>query len=429
MGGVDIALEDRLYDPFVNPAQAINISGAQFVSTPVYYGFSPIDGVDNGSGRTLPIGALMQRNGFFGGAMIAFQEVARAREGACCANFSSVTTRQESSISRNNTYLFGLGGTRIGHSDWSVGASVLHAELRALDGVQLLYQGGDVRQDGMIQQYRAGLYRSWDAGHAAELIVMHHRLDMTHAIDEAAGVREEHDQTNGTAVRAGYQHSFATGWTLGGRLAGDWKWHPKIPNYDLMQIPRDPGNSSAYNVGIGLSRTSGAATFGLDVIYEPIWSHTWANAVEPTETADDQIIPAGQKTVDNVFVYDNARIRMGVHNDGEHVQWSLGFDMHRISYDLDQTDFVEAERRFLDQSWTEWTLSGGIGTQFSGFQVHYMARLTLGTGQPGVQRQWNTRADQFLGAGDWVVAPRGPLTLRETTILSHQISLIVPLAN
>lgn len=438
MGGVGIALDDRLHDPFVNPAKGANISGAQFVSSPAYYGFGPMNGSSGeGSGRTLPVGALVNQNGAFAGLTIAFQELVSPRNQTCCdRGWTDFTTeRSESSISANNLYFFALGGLEIPDRDWSVGLSAFYAQLGGLEGVSLLYSANGVRQDGSMQQYRAGFYREWGPGHAVDLVVMHHRFEMTHRMQdfsfESSGFREEHDETRSFAVQGGYRHAFSSGWSLGGLVVGDWKWHPKIPNYDLMQIPRDPGNSSAYNFGVGLATTSGSATFGVDLIYEPIWSHTWADAVEATQTANGGVVQAGSMTVENHFVFHNARFRMGVQRDGERLNFSVGIDMHRISYDLDQMDFVQNRRRLFDQHWTEWTLSSGIGTDFSGFRLQYTGRLTLGTGTPGVQRPWGggwERGGRFAADGaDWVVAPNGPLVLDETKVLSHQLALIVPL--
>lgn len=454
MGGVGIALDDRLNDPFVNPAKGVNISGAQFVSTPAYYGFGPMNGASGeGSGRTLPVGGLVHQNGAFAGVMMAFQELVSPRNQTCCiGRFADVASeRSESSISTNNLYFFGFGGLEIPDSDVSVGVSAFHAQLGGMEGVNLLYSADGVRQDGSMQQYRAGFYRDWGPGHAAELVLMHHRFEMTHRMDEFTGqsltfreeqdeftgrsssLREEHDETRSFAVQAGYRHAYSTGWSLGGRIVGDWKWHPKIPNYDLMQIPRDPGHSAAYNFGLGFATTSGAATFGVDVIYEPIWSHTWADALETTETANGGVVYAGSKTIENYFVFNNVRFRMGVQREGERMNFSVGIDMHHISYNLDQMDFVENRRRLLDQHWTEWTLSSGLGTDFSGFRLQYTGRLTLGTGTPGVQQRWGggrVGGMGFADAGaDWVVAPNGPLVLDETKVLSHQLALVVPLAN
>lgn len=434
MGGASIALDDRLLDPFVNPAKAVNGGGLQFVSTPSYYGFLGGGTAGEGSGRTIPIGAVAHRDGFFGGAMVAYQELLPQGGGMPIVDFimNSTVERGESTISQNNVYLVGLGGAEIPGTGWSVGASVFSARLNGLEGVRRMYNASEIHQEGGMQQYRLGFYRKWERGDAAEVVLMHHRFRMDHHIKSGwwqAVERDEYDETRSFGLKAGYKFPLQSGWTVGGLIVGDWKWHPKIPNYDLMQIPRDPGDSFAYNLGVGLSRSQGRATFAVDFIYEPIWSHTWANAAQNTTGAGGSIVPAGAKTVDNHFVFSNARIRMGVHQVGENVDFSLGLDVHRISYELEQEDFVLARRRLMDQSWTEWTVSTGFGKDLSGMRFQYMGRLTLGTGRPGVDDVGVRDAQNFSpGAGDWVVAPNGPLTLQEALAFSHQLTLIVPLA-
>jgi hypothetical protein len=102
----------------------------------------------------------------------------------------------------------------------------------------------------------------------------------------------EEDETNGVGVDLRYRHFMEEGWTFGGQLTGDWQWHPKIPNYDIMQIPRDPGNSSAYNLGFGLAREFDDATIGIDT-EETLWAaqrhslaSAWEIANEPVESSD-----------------------------------------------------------------------------------------------------------------------------------------------
>ena len=54
MGGVGLALADTLGDPFSNPATGSRISESVFFASPTFYGISD----RNGSGRSLPLGAL-----------------------------------------------------------------------------------------------------------------------------------------------------------------------------------------------------------------------------------------------------------------------------------------------------------------------------------------------------------------------------------
>src|SRR5205085_12327021 len=119
---------------------------------------------------------------------------------------------------------------------------------------------------------------------------------------------------------------------------GNLMSHPKIPNYEIMSIPRDPGHSHAYQVGIGVARTNGPATFGLDAVYEPIWSETYAAAAAPTETAAGDTIPLGGKTIENRFRFSNALFRMGVGREltfggrPHAAAWQLGLAAHAIHY-------------------------------------------------------------------------------------------------
>jgi hypothetical protein len=112
--------------------------------------------------------------------------------------------------------------------------------------------------------------------------------------------------------------------------------HPKIPDYEIQNIPRDPGNSQAFNLGAGLSRSAHGSTFALDAVYEPIWSYTWADAAAPLQTSAGATIPAGGKTIENRFRFSNALIRMGFSQDMPFAQdakafgFQLGLAVHRI---------------------------------------------------------------------------------------------------
>ncbi len=336
MGGVSIALDDPLYDAFVNPAKGIYIQGVRFAGSPAYYGVSMRDDFldDTSSGRTLPVGMMMRQGALFGGAVMAWQELTKENVNTCCffaqggelLDFSIAPER--SSTTRNNVYAFGMGGAQLPGTNLSVGVSAFAAGLNGLEGVRLLYSDGNrVEQNGSMSSFRLGLLQQWANGRTAELTVQHHRFQMDHEMtnwvwnEETQDVRPvtrlEQDETNGWAVLAGIQQPLRDGWRLGARLVGDWKHHPKIPNYDLMQIPRDPGNTSAYNVGLGLSRAIGQTTYGFDLIYEPIWSHTWADAAEETPIEGDSgVVPVGEMTVENFFRFHNSIFRFGVRQAG-----------------------------------------------------------------------------------------------------------------
>ncbi|MFQ5570402.1 MAG: hypothetical protein ACE5G0_12045 [Rhodothermales bacterium] len=446
MGGVTIAVDDPLADPFVNPAKGVFIQDVHFTSSPVLYGVSMDENREgeSSSGRTLPFGTLLRQGVFFGGAMVAWQELIRETPNVCCfaaPALDIISTPPSTRRTSDNIYAFVLAGAQVPGTNLSVGASAFVAGLNGLEGVSLLYSSSDpVKQSGHLSNIRLGLYHRWDDGRSAALTVLHHRFNMTHEMpwwDPAAedwGTREEHDETIGWAVQAGFQHPLRNGWRIGGQLTGDWKRHPKIPNYDIMQIPRDPGNSSAYNVGLGFSRTFGQAVFGFDLIYEPIWSHTWADALQDTPTTGEgppDVIKKGDMTVENFFRFDNSLLRLGVQRIGDRFDVAVGLSAHTYRYDLDQQDFVAQFERSQDEHWTEWTGSLGLGFKFAEFQIRYLGLITWGTGRPGIELPWRFGAvdDAVALSSDFVVAPGAPLTLQEARVVTHQVTILVPITN
>ena len=94
--------------------------------------------------------------------------------------------------------------------------------------------------------------------------------------------RVEHnlDRTNTNGVHVAYVQALSAGWRVGGLVTANRLTHPKIPNYEIMNIPRDPGHSEAFNVGVGVSKMKDGATFGLDAIYEPIRTSTYRAAFD-----------------------------------------------------------------------------------------------------------------------------------------------------
>jgi len=444
MGNVSIALDDAWGDPFDNPAKGHKIPGAFFAATPHYYTIGAISEPDGHVTRTLPASVVARRGKYFGGIGVAWQEMVR-RGGVqsvwipedATSSFVSLTTIEMGAITRNNLYATALGGVTL-REGLSMGASVFIANLRGIEGVQLLYsQGDDVEQEGHMATYKVGLHQRWTSGRTAEIVVQHNRFKMSHSMlsmfwggDWQMEERLEKDETNGVALRLGYTQPISRGWVMGARLVGDWKSHPKIPNYDLMQIPRDPGNTGAYNVGIGFSRVVGRTTYALDMIYEPIWSHTWANAEEDIIIDDEPTgIKAGDMTVENYFRFHNGLFRIGVQQQGRRLGVGLGLDLHMIRYRLEQENFVRRSQRALEESWGEWTLTGGLSYDFNGFLLQYVSIWTWGTGQPGLAQRGPAFAEDGRSLNSsFVVAPAGALDLIEARVWTHRLSLILPLS-
>jgi hypothetical protein len=452
MGGVSIAVADSLQDPFTNPAKGTRLRATRFLGSPSVYSVSS----KAGAGRTLPLGALTRSGSWYGGVWFAVQEVDLSERMTtnvprpfplCPACESLAVDLNAVERSHGNTYAFAAAGRDLSDNGWSVGASVLWSGLNAIDGVDLLYAGSTVvDQSGHAVDLRLGVLKEWPGERSLEAVAVHNRFGTAHDVyyldsfwdpgRQQIGTRPrvEHnlDRTNIWGLHVAYQQPVsATGWRMGWLATVNRMDHPKIPNYAIMNIPRDPGHSSAFNAGFGIARVRATSTFGADVVYEPIWSHTWADAAVPIESASGRTIPAGGMTIENQFRFSNALFRMGVDQEllrtaSLHGRLQLGVGVRTIHYWLEQHDHVQLTARDLEESWTEWTPTWGLSVGLPELEIRYRGSVTHGTGRPGVARSPVFAAGD-LRASNILVAPSGPLTLDEVRVVTHQVSLSLPL--
>src|SRR2546429_206606 len=331
MGSVSIALPDTLLDPFLNPAKGARLGAARLFGAPTTYGISPVAG------------------------------------------------------------------------------SALWAKLTGVDGVDLLFAGNaGLKQFGHALDLRLGLLKEWPGERSLAALVLHNRFGMTDDVayldqvwnpaTQQIAVRprleHNHDQTNTWGAHVEYVRPLAaTGWRIGWLPTANRMSHPKLPEDELANvpaIPRDPGHSSAYNVGLGLSKTRGPLTFGIDAIYEPIWSYTWADAASPVVTATGDTIPVGGRTVENHFRFSDGLLRMGVSRDvplgqlGKAAALQLGLMVRSVHYHLTQSDNLQAVGHALQEAWLEWTPTWGVRLRFPDLEIRYPGSVTRGTGRPGV---------------------------------------------
>jgi hypothetical protein len=445
MGSVSIAVDDPFLDPFVNPAKGSRIRGAQLFATPTLYDVSG----DAGAGRALPISILLGGERAFGGVLLSLQQIETAPRFPEWIFFGPQGAELLSEQSLNNLYVFGMLGTRLPGLNASLGGSVFWAGLDALQGVDLLYAGSQsIDQSGDMLDVRLGLSGELRGERTYELLVLHNRVDMTHDVTyfdwlfvepppgdtlgpigpvPVTRVETNLDRTHTWGLHLGYvQPLAASGWRIGGILTGNWKTHPKIPNYDIMNIPRDPGDSFGMNLGLGLSRSLDETTFGIDLVLEPIWSDTWAEAAEPDTTVSGGIIPKGGRTVENEFTFTNALIRTGFGYAHDVFGFQLGLQLRSIDYELQQVDHIQETKRRQSESWIEWTPTWGLSVTFSEVEVRYQGRITTGTGRVGTA--WTPVAvERLQGGSDFIVAPSGPLTLQEASVGAHQFSVSIPI--
>ena len=460
MGGVSIALPDSLHDPFVNPAKGARVRAARFFTSPTLYHVSR----DAGAGRTLPLGVLGTAGSWFGGLALALQQVDASHPPSPSVNpplaFAGAADTAASSIApssanlgpapdtHGNALAFALLGTTLPGSGVSLGGSVTWAKLRALDGVDLLYPGSTrVTQFGETVNARLGLLKEWEGDRSLEAIVVHERVRMTHDVtfldtfwdpgtqqfSQSARLERNRDVSKRWGVQVKYERPLAaSGWRIGWLATANRTSQPNTPNTDALNIPQDPGNANAYELGVGVSRTSGPALFGMDVVYQPIWSTTWAEASTPTATSTGGVIPVGGKTIENGFHFSNALFRLGVSREVARsltrtVTLQLGFLVRSVHYNLAQRDFVEGATRQLKESWAEWTPTWGVSLRHPEFELCYRGRVSHGT-----DRLVATPPSGIIAFAD--ARPIGffppssiPPSLSGVHVVTHQFSVSLPL--
>lgn len=446
MGGAGLALPDTLGDPFVNPSTGSRLKESFFFGSPAYYNIS--DG--NGSGRSLPLGTVFTDGSWFGGGAVSLQEVEGANRDPWVIRpwlWGPPPLQALSEGSSRNLYAFGILGHRFAERGLSVGLSGFWADLNAMDGVDLLYaMSQEIQQSGHISDLRLGALKEWEDGRSLELILLRTRLRMRHDVTYVDWIwdpddptftpqpqwvtrlEKNLDHTDTWGAHLAYRRPLeAEGWSMGWSVTGNRKSHPKIPDYEIQNIPRDPGDTWAYGIGWGLAKVSGPSRFVVDLILQPIRSETWADAAADTVKANGQTIRAGERTIENDFQFVNAMVRGGGSWDYRSATIRLGLQVRSVSYELDQLDLIEAAKRHQEESWMEWTPTLGVSLKLAGVTLHYAGLRTVGTGRPGTRWEDQAVPDSRFLDNDFIVAPTGPLTLQDATVTTHQLSVVIPI--
>jgi len=468
MASVSIALADSALDPFVNPATGSRLQASRFFGLPTVYSISQ----GTGGGRSLPLALLVRHATWYGALSLAVQQVDASRApqsggvfvadlppppgGGIRGPFGPATVpTQPESESHGNQFAFASIGRLMPERHLSIGVSMLWNGLHAVDGVDLLYANSRrLEQSGDAVDLRVGALKEWPAdsgkgggARSLQAILLHNRFAATHTVtyadaiwnpitqqfDEQARIEHNEERTNTWGMQLNYQIPLAApGWRIGWLAVANRASHPKIPTYELTNvpaIPRDPGYTNAFNLGMGVSRVEGRARFGIDLVYEPISSYTWADAAVPTPTAAGDTIAPGGKTIENRFRFNNAWFRLGVEQpvgEGKPTSFQLGLILHPIQYRLEQRDNVQLSSRSADACWWEWTPTWGLSYRQPRFELRYQGRATKGAGRPQSQIVIGFRDVAAVGS-TILAAPNGPLFMTDVSTVTHQISLSLPL--
>jgi hypothetical protein len=460
MGGVSIAVADPLLDPFVNPAKGSRLEGPRFFGSPVVYSVS--DGA--GAGRTLPLGALTRVGPWHGGLSIGLQQVDLSEQTgssppfiqACSTCRAAGLDGSEPPRSFHNRYAFASLGRDLSAAGLSLGASVLWSGLNAVDGVDLLYPGSvRIEQPGHSLDVRLGALKEWPGGRSLEVLALHRRVRSAHEVlfvepywDPAQGVVAQRPRLERNAERGStwglhveYERPLPhEGWRVGWLGTVNLTSHPETPDYERVSVPGDAGRSTAINAGVGLAKVLGTSTFGLDVIYEPVWSQTWAEADAPVETYLGATIPAGGRVIENDVRFSNVVLRMGAEEEveltpsGAAVGIQVGLAVRGIRSRLAQRDHVRLEDRSREERWTEWTPTWGLSLRSSGLEVRYRGHVTHGLRRPGVRPLGGGCFDVCVAVDALVLpgrligpAPVPALAPVPVSVAVHQVFLSIPM--
>ncbi|MEQ9398039.1 MAG: hypothetical protein RJQ04_02615 [Longimicrobiales bacterium] len=441
MGGVELAVTDSLADPWSLPGRAVLVGGSAFLASPTMYGISR----DGGAGRTLPLAAVFRGRAWAGGLAVALQQVDNGRSDQNVfidpGWWIGPPPDRLRDLSNRNLYARAFLGRRLGRGPWSAGVAASVAGLDAMDGVDLLYAGAtDIRQSGSLADVRVGLHREGPRDRV-DLTLVHNRVSMQHdvryvewvavpEIDQprlVSRLEVNEDQSRTWGGRVAWDRTLdAPGWRLGAAATVNRKTHPKIPNYEIQNIPRDPGETWAWDFGMGLSRASGPTLFAVDVVFQPIWSDTWQEADTTEVGTAGRPVPAGGRTIENDFFFTNVLLRAGFEYNAGAATAQVGLEARSYDYDLRQQDNLAGTVRDARESWMEWSPTVGAAYRFDDVELRYAGRVTTGTGQPGVALEPGAVA-RLEAAADFILAPSGPLTLQDARVVTHQISVRIPI--
>lgn len=459
MGNLSIAFDDSLGGHFVNPAKASQLKGITLFTSPSRNSWSNENGravfaaggssfYPGASINSIPFGGFFKSDNYFGGIMVAYQGYTGERS---FSNFNTIgrpagfyqIDAKKTDVG-NNTYLHGLFGMSIPNTRLSVALSGSWGKFGAIDGVNLLYPGAfDLKQDGEAWEAKFGAVGEMTDGDRLEFVAGRSIYKATHEVGYinfpffwqndliTNSIRTEIniDETKEWLMYACYLRPINKFWKVGASLSVNWKDHPKIPNYSLANIPRDPGTSVAYNIGFGANWSNSNSILGFEYIYEPIITNTWAEAGEQMLPPPNQNLPPNFKAIENFFSFYNHIIRIG-HQWQSKLEWldfRFGVQLHFYKYNMNQNDNIRRTAREFSTDWLEITSSGGLSANLGNIRLMYTVQLVFGNGMVGTASSGVTPSDAWARTADFLPAPSAELVVEKITLVTQQLTFVYQL--
>jgi hypothetical protein len=431
MGGVGIAYDDALQDPFINPAKLRRLRHGVTFFSPAWntwaldraQNFSNAGNVNSNFGShlvSLPFGKFGRGERSSAGLFFTLQLL--NEQASSEAAILRRTRQAENDFTAVNVPIFALWGMDIPKTNFSAGAGIDFAYLRGVEGVSFLYPNFDqLDQEGLLFNFRLGLAGTLSEKDEISFLGMRHHYKAHH---EANRTIENKDQNHGWLLRAEYRRLLTPQWRAGLQITGNWKKHPKIPDYPLSGVPRDPGTTHAYDFGVGLSWKIPYLLIATEAIYEPIDTKTWVEAESPIQTNDGRYLNKGEITIRNDYKFFNRILRLGVEAGSENwLALRAGVQAKVFKYDYHHLNVLTSHARWSKphSQWTEMTWTGGVS--FRRDKKEWLYTLQVITGNSFLRAR-PRRPEGYKDFTDFLIPPVRELNFDRVPMFMQQVSVI-----
>ncbi len=427
MANLRLAREDSLRDPFLNPARGALLNGRYAITG------ANLSRVEDALGGffSIPITFLYSDGKRFGGLHVSAQQL-RADRYTPIPDFSaSILPPNRRRKNVQNGFASGYWGRRLSDRDVLAGSLSL-ALLSGLSGQEYLFSVPIDRLAGRSISTTLGWLRK-SGSSELDAVLVYRDISLKTELGRGYWPAESDNSTERELTRtlglflAG-RRQVAEGLRAGLSLTANRTWHPKIINYTLMNIPRDPGDTSAFELGAGLMFTGGGgwSKSGIEILFRPALSRTWAEAERDLTRDDGSILRKGERTVDNRFRIASWVLRLGLEDRKPPFTVQIGLEARLFRYRLEQENHITGRIRSQRETWMEWKPSFSLQYDFPAVRVSYVFGAVFGSGIPGVELVGTTAFTAYSDAG-YLIAPSGRLTLRNAVVLIHRLQITRPL--
>jgi len=449
MGKVSIALLDDEREPFINPATLLSrqatyasvfilprVSSWDVRSTsqdlwPSSSGMWATENRQNAANYFAPVGVI-QKSGTTALGLLATVHRTTSHQFRQWSSGpgSQATQPEEASFAANNLAVAGSGAALIPGTAIAVGVGATLADVRGIDGVQFLYPDSkSIDINGKLREYRLGMFLSPSGQDQLSLLGGWNSMEIHQRAEYewSTSPTKNEDKNHTWFGQVNYRVPVSERATIGLLGIGNWREHPKLPDYPISGVPRDPGTTRAFNAGIGASlQTSSNALLAVEYIFEPILTNTWVEALQDLDRGDGVVVVRrGEKQQENTYTFANHIARFGAQIEAlEWVILQVGAESRTVQYDFVSRNYQwNTEHRAAPQSrWQEITLTGAVRLSLGSFNVAYGIELLTGRGL--LSGTWlRPILWENFRAADVIVPPTDWLSIKPAPVFTHQVSI------